>query len=203
MLTSEEVWVGRNQPVSDLDSERKYEYKNTDVLEYAVYGWFRWVGSKPDTWNCLVRVTTNEAEIAGNMEYAGDRAMAIWNGPGYIHLATSHYGSNAGDNWNYVKNWERDSFINDGSWVFVYYGYNRGSKKLNAYLQNGEGNWFSWTVTGARQQVPRQLRVFLGRDYYHMGTSGVLRDWHFVYGPGAHRSEKFEELIALKVNVPA
>lgn len=169
------------------------------MLEYSIHGWFRWIGSKPDTWNSLFRVSTNEQQIAGNMEYIGDRALACWNGPGYMHFTTSHYGSNSGDNWNYVQNWDRSAFIGDSTWVFVYMGYSRAIKKLFAYAQNGDGNWYRLTVTGARHQVAKQFRVLIGRDYWHMGTSGILRDWHFKFGPGAFQEADMDQLIAKQV----
>lgn len=111
-LLTDDIWVGCAQPNADLEAERLFKFQNKDdVLEYAIHGWFRWIGMKSYTWQSLFRVTTSPENMAGDMNYEGDRTMAMMHGPAYINVANSHYGSTAGDNWNYIKNWEYDKYI--------------------------------------------------------------------------------------------
>lgn len=155
-MTKEEFWIGRSQSNDDLNRERRFDYEGLDVLEYAVHGWYRWIGWKPDTWNNLFRLTTNEPERQGNADYIGDRDLAVWNGPGYLHFTTSTYQFNHGDNWNVVqnidyssKNWDLSTF----GWIYVYYGYNRKTQTCVGFLKLGNVQETTIKFNGIRHQI--------------------------------------------------
>lgn len=104
LLTPEEIGCGRTQPNDEILTEQRYfKFPGVDVLEYAIHGWFRWSGWKPDTWNNLFRVSIN-GDASNDCSDLGDRDLAVWCGPGYMHYTTSTYEVNYGDNWNVVNN---------------------------------------------------------------------------------------------------
>lgn len=96
MINKEGIWVGRTQSMEDLKADRRFKFGGS-ALEYAVYGWFRWIDWKPDTWNNLFRVTYQPERFQNNAHYIGDRDLCVWVGPGYLHYTTSTYQVNHGD----------------------------------------------------------------------------------------------------------
>lgn len=192
LINKEGIKVGRTQSMDDLKAERRWKFGG-GALEYAVYGWFRWVDWKPDTWNNLFRVTYQPERFQNNAHYIGDRDLCVWVGPGYLHYTTSTYQVNHGDNWNVVQNIDYGNSINSGEWVFVYFGYDRTKHSAYGYVKfaEKEGNV---KFEGIRHQVAGEMWVYLGRDFWHAGINGELRNWHYASGPGAYRTDNFDAL---------
>lgn len=126
LLKNGEIGVGRTQSNDDLINNRRYEFGG-EQLQYGIYGWYKWVDWKPDTWNNIFRVTYQPLRFQNNAHYIGDRTLTVWNGPGYVHFTTSTYESNYGDNWNVVQNIDYRNDLAESKWVFIYYAYNRVS----------------------------------------------------------------------------
>lgn len=55
--------------------------------------------------------------------------------------------------------------------------------------------------TGIFHFKPYDLRFYLGKDPYHTGFSGDLKDFHVVIGPGAYQTNKFDLLYEVQAEV--
>lgn len=192
LIDNNEVWTGRTQRNEDLIADRRWKFAG-EQLEYAVHGWMQWIDWKPDTWNNLIRVTYSRDGNQGNADKIGDRDLALWVGPGYFHYTTSTYSYNGGDNWNVVQNIDYGADIGAGKWIYIYFGYSRVKQKVFGYVKF-EDREASVSFTNIRHQVPGELWVFLGKDYWHSGVNGKLRNWEYLSGPGAYKDSDMNEL---------
>jgi hypothetical protein len=185
LIGDDAVWVGRTQNLDDLKAERRWKFGG-DALEYSIYGWFQWNDWKPDTWNNLFRVTYQREALQNNANNIGDRDLCVWVGPGYLHYTTSTYEVNHGDNWNVVGNIDFKSDVAEEKWIFVYFGYNRATHTAFGYVKfpDREG---SVKFEKIRHQVAGEMWVYLGRDLWHAGINGKMRNWVYSSGPGSYQ----------------
>jgi hypothetical protein len=124
----------------------------------------------------------------------------VWNGPGYVHFTTSTYQHNHGDNWNVVGNIDFKSDLAAGNWIYIYFGYNRNSKSCSAYLKFPDRE-NTLRFDNIRHMTPRLFKVYLGKDQWHSGTNGVIRDFRFAYGPGSYRETDFDQLHSVQQKI--
>jgi len=189
-LIKDEVASGRTQSNEDLVKYRKWQFEG-EVLEYAIHGWYRWVDWKPDTWNNIFRVTYQPLRFQNNANYIGDRDLTVWNGPGYVHFTTSTYQQNYGDNWNVVQNIDYRNDLAEGKWIYIYFGYSRLRQSAFGYLKFADRE-ATVKFDGIRHQIAKEFHVFIGKDNWHSGTNGYLKDWHFHTGKDSYRESGLE-----------
>lgn len=123
------------------------------------------------------------------MDWWGDRTLACWAGPGYIHFATNTYGDKGNDNFN--NNVNMQDYGDDlTSWFFVHIAYSQAQRKVVAYVRydnNLRQQEYTFDVN-IQHFTPEKLVFMQGKDKYHAAFNGFQSSYKVEYGPGAFRS---------------
>lgn len=137
----------------------------------------------------MIRLSQNKDY--GNLDYLGDRDLAIWMSwpNNAFHIATSSYN---GDDWN-RNGW----FAAEGDilekWMWIYLGYSWSQKKFTAFIRyDDKERMISWD--GVNHYIPHKLYVDVGKDKFHSPYKGLVKELYVDVGAGAFRQAKFEDL---------
>lgn len=78
-------------------------------------------------------MTSNTPAKAGNVEHAGDRVLSAFVEADSLSFATYTFGYTGGDDWNVKKSIPYEDDLT--SWFFIYFGYNRVSRKAKVFVK--------------------------------------------------------------------
>nr|AWX67867.1 carboxy-terminal crystallin fold protein [Philasterides dicentrarchi] len=162
--------------------------------EYAIYGWAKWnyIPNK-QAWHLLYRHSNWGPDKIQNINKYGDRDQVCWVGNGFLHTSNYNFNFNGqGDNWNWWKNSNYEDDLE--SWFWFYQGYSQTDKKTFWYVKFHGDRIITHTWDNNNHAVLHQPYIYLGKDTWHPGFSGFMKNVNVIYGPGAFRDKDFDKL---------
>ncbi|CAD8058815.1 unnamed protein product [Paramecium sonneborni] len=155
--------------------------------EYAISGWFKWIGSQRSAWHNIFRV---QIQSPSTDIYLGDRTLCMWLGSiegGVLHFPTYSYDDiNTKSNPNYYQNIKHNQ--RHLEWFYIYFGYQRTTR-----LAQIQVIWPTETQDLLYQNINHYLTpsfyLFIGKDKFYPGLQGKMAYVYFNLGNGSFQTK--------------
>ena len=124
-----------DRKTDDAVKEQEWAEENEGVLEYSIFGWYRYIPLPDrDPMLLIMRLTNNEASYRTDYQTVGDRTLAVYLGTREYVFATYTLGNVDSEMNANIKN--SVAFGSDiGIWTYVWFGYHWGKGIANGVVK--------------------------------------------------------------------